>query len=139
MAKQNRVDNKVKKDKDKDWKFTIEPALPSEVSVEIDLEVSGTYEVDKLETETLPTKMPDPDNMPIRWFNNFSVKENGNYIKKKYKVHIADLRAKLKEKDSKLVIYSDTHVPKLYYYEGAIDANDTFELTDGDPGSGQAP
>ena len=74
MAKQKKVDNKVKKDTDKDWKFTIEPALPSEVSVEIDLEVSGKYEVDKLETETLPTKMPDPDNTPIRWFNNFSVK-----------------------------------------------------------------
>ena len=139
MAKQKKVDDKVKKDKSKDWKFTIETAQPGEVDIEIDLEVSGHYEVDKLQTETLPTNMPAPDNTAIRWFNNFSIKENGSYTKKKYKVHIANLRAKLKEKDSKLVIYSDTHVPKLYYYEGAIDDDDTFELTDGDPGTGQAP
>ena len=137
MAKQRKVDNKVKKDKDKDWKFTIEPALPNEVSMEIDLEVSGKYEVEKLETETLPTKMPEPDNTAIRWFNNFSIKENGNFIRKKYKVTIPGLVSKLKEKNSKLVIYSDTHDPKLYYY-GDI-SSDTFELDDGDPGGGMAP
>jgi hypothetical protein len=137
MAKQKKVDNKVKKDKDKDWKFTIEPALPSEVNVEIDLEVSGKYEVDKLETETLPTNMPEPDNARIGWFNNFSIKENGNYIKKKYKVTIPGLISKLKEKNAQLVIYSDTHDPKLYYY-GNI-TSDTFELTDGDPGVGGSP
>jgi len=139
MAKQQKVDNKVKKDKDKDWKFTIETTRSGEVDVEIDLEVSGHYEVDKLQTETLPTNMPAPDNTAIRWFNNFSIKQNGNFIKRKYKVHIANLRAKLKEKSSQLVIYADTHEPKLYYFDGTINDDDTFELTDGDPAAGQAP
>ena len=137
MAKQQKVPDKVKKDKDKDWKFTIETAQPDEVNIEIDLQVKGNYEVDKLQTDTLPANMPDGTS--IRWFNNFSIKENGNYIKKKYKVTIPGLRAKLKEKNSQLAIYSDTHDPKLYYYEGTIDDKDTFDLTDGDPGAGSAP
>jgi hypothetical protein len=96
----------------------------------------GDYEVDKLETESLPTHMDDKT--PIRWFNNFSIKENGTHIKKPYIVRIHRLKEKLKEKDSKLVIYSDTHDPKLYYYDGTIEG-ETFELTDGDPAAGQAP
>ena len=137
MAKQKKVDGKVKKDKEKDWIFTIETAEPDEVEIELDLLTSGNYEVDKLETETLPTHMPDPDNKPIRWFNNFSIQENNKHIKKKYNVTIPGLQSKLKEKNSKLVIYSDAHDPKLYYYEGAING-DTFELADGDPANGMS-
>ena len=136
MAKQQKVGNKVKKDKDKDWKFTIETAEPNEVEIELDLLTSSSYEVDKLETETLPTQMPDKK--PIRWFNNYSIQENKKYIKKKYNVIIPGLQSKLKEKNSRLVIYSDTHDPKLYYYEGTING-DTFELTDGDPANGMSP
>jgi hypothetical protein len=137
MAKQGKVPDKAKKDGTSNKKFRIETDRQGEVEIVIDLFEDGEYEVEKLETGTLPTKMPAPDNNPIRWFNNFSIKENGNYIKKRYKVTIPGLKEKLKEKDSRLVIYSDTHKPKLYYYED-IDG-DTFELKDGDPANGMSP
>jgi hypothetical protein len=136
MAKQDKVPNKVRKENNNNRNYKIESAEPSEVEIEIDLLEDGDYEVDKLETESLPTHMDDKT--PIHWFNNFSIRQNRAYIKKPYVVRIPHLREKLKEKDSKLVIYSDTHDPKLYYYEGSIE-EDTFELTDGDPAVGHAP
>lgn len=138
MAKQDKVPGKAKKEGDGNRRYKIETSEPQEVEIDIDLLEDGDYEVEKLETESLPTNMPAPDNKSIRWFNNFSIKEKGKYIKKRYKVTIPGLEQKLKEKDSKLVIYSDTHTPKLYYYDGTIEG-DTFELTDGDPANGMSP
>ena len=138
MAKQNKVSGKVKDQGN--GKYKIDKGNgPDEVDIDIDLHGAGTYEVDKLETDTLPKSIDGPDGKPIsiRWFNNFSIQENKKYIKKKYNVTIPGLQVKLKEKDSKLVIYSDTHDPKLYYY-GPVDS-DTFVLEDGDPGGGMAP
>lgn len=133
MAKQASVPGKVQKLSN--TRFRIEADGPGEVDVDLDLLVDGNYEVDKLETNTLPTNMPPPENTPIRWFNNFSIKQDGQYINQRYLVTIPDLLTLLGK--SKLVIYSDTHDPKLYDY-GTI-TSDTFELTDGDPGSGGSP
>jgi hypothetical protein len=135
MAKQKKVSGKVRDKRNGNYQID-KGNGPDEVDLDLELP-GGQYTVEKLETETLPKRIPDePGGTLIRWFNNFSIQENNKYIKKKYKVKIPNLHEKLK--DSKLVIYSDTHVPKLYYYEGTIDG-DTFELEDGDPGAGGAP
>ena len=139
MAKQDRVPGRVQDQGG--GRFKIEKGdQPHEVDVEIELPANGNYAVDKLRAHIGgPNGLPGQiDGNPIRWFNNFSIKENGNYIKKKYRVTIPGLSAKLKEKNSQLVIYSDTHDPQLYYYRGSI-ANDTFELSDGDPANGMSP
>lgn len=140
MAKQNKVSGKVHDEKN--GKYKIDKGNgPDETDVDIDLNGANNYEVDKLETDTLPQTIDDPATkqpVSIRWFNNFSIKENGNYIKKKYTVTIADLQSKLKVKNSKVVIYSETHDPQLYYLDPQP-TGDTFELDDGDPGTGQSP
>ena len=137
MAKQNKVSGKVQNKGNGNYKVD-KGNGPDEVDVDIDLHGANNYEVDKLETDTLPKTMPDdPNGQPIRWFNNFSIKENGNYIKKKYTVSITNLREKLG--NGKLVIYSENHDPKLYYYDDSKIKGDTFELDDGDPGAGGAP
>ena len=138
MAKQDKVPGKAKKEGDGNRRYKIEPAEPDEVELELELLEGGNYEVEKLETESLPRRMPEPDNKTIQWFNNFSIKEHGRYISKPYKVKIPNLREKLKLKNSRVVIYSDTHDPKLYYYEGGLDG-DTLELNDGDPATGMSP
>ena len=136
MAKQEKDNGKVK-DEGK-GKFKIEKGnQPDEVDVDIQLP-SGTYEVEKLKVKVggengLPEKIGDDT---IRWFNNFSIKENGNYIKKKYTVTINGLRQKLG--NGQLVIYCETHDPKLYYLEPQP-TGDSFELDDGDPAGGAAP
>lgn len=139
MGKQNKVSGKVQNKGNGNYKID-KGNGPDEVDVDIDLHGANNYEVDKLETDTLPKTIDDQDGKPvsIRWFNNFSIKENGNYIKKKYKVTIAGLQEKLKEKNSKVVIYSETHDPQLYYLDPQP-TGDSFELEDGDPGSGQSP
>jgi hypothetical protein len=91
---------------------------------------NGSYEVEKLSIDGLPEKMDD--GTPIRWLNNFAIKKNGQYIKQRYTVTIAGLSSAT----SKVVIIDGTG--KLYYYAGTV-ANDTIELTDGDPGTGHAP
>lgn len=140
MGKQAKVSGKVH---GQNGKYKIDKGNgPDEVDVDIDIPGGGNYEVDKLEvvkpdgSDVLPKTMPDGTS--IRWFNNFSIKQNGKYIKKKYKVTIPDLIAKLKEKNSQLVIYSETHDPNLYYLDPQP-AGDTFELDEGDPGTGQSP
>jgi len=138
MGKQNKVSGKVKKDPNNDRKYTIETDAAGEVDIEIELLEDGAYVVDKLQTESLPKKMPDPDSTTIRWLNNFSIQENRQNIKKKYNVRIPGLASKLREKNSRLVIYSDMQTPNLYYYQGTVQ-NDTFELSDGDPGVGMGP
>lgn len=140
MGKQAKVANKAH---GQNGKYKIDKGNgPDEVDVDIDIPGGGNYEVEKLEvvkpdgSYALPTAMPDGTS--IRWLNNFSIKQNGNYIKKKYKVTIPNLIAKLKEKNSQLVIYSETHDPQLYYPDPQP-TGDTFELEDGDPGGGMAP
>jgi hypothetical protein len=73
------------------------------------------------------------DGTAIRWFNNFAIKKNGQYINQKYKVMIAGLS---NSGNSRIVIFDGNGNP--YYYTGDV-VNDTIELTDGDPGVGMAP
>jgi hypothetical protein len=120
VQKNNSRNFKIKKDKD------------SELDVDVDIEEDGAYEVDKLSIEGLPTHMKD--GTPIRWFTNFAIKKNGQYINQHYKVKVPGLAASLAS--SRLVIFDGNGDP--YYYTGEI-VDDTFELTDGDPGIGHGP
>jgi hypothetical protein len=132
MARQNKVVVPGKVQKNNSKKFKIQKDKASEVDVDIEIEEDGEYEVDKLSVDGLPTHMYDGN--PIRWFNNFAIKKNGQYINQPYKITIQDLVSLLGS--SKLVIFDGNGDP--YYYTGAI-VNDTFEVTDGDPAPGQAP
>jgi len=123
------VPGKVKKEKSNPKKYKVEKDKTSESDVEIEVTGDGDYEVEKLSVDGLPEKMPDGN--PIRWFNNFVIKKNGQVIKEKYFVTIPPL-----EKSSRLVILDSTGEPR--YYEGEIKDN-TIELTDGDPGTGKSP
>ena len=131
MANQNKIIVKGKVQKESNRRFKIEKGKDSEVDVEIDIEEDGDYEVDKLSVDGLPAAMHD--GAAIHWFNNFAIKKNGQYINQKYKITIAGISNMGK---SKLVIFDGNGDP--YYYTGKI-TNDTFELTDGDPGTGKAP
>ena len=132
MARQNKVVVPGKVQKTNSKKFKIQKDKESEVDVDIEIEEDGDYEVDKLSVDGLPTNMYDGN--PIRWFNNFAIKKNGQYINQPYKVTIPGLVSLLGS--SKLVIFDGNGDP--YYYTGAI-VNDTFELTDGDPSAGSSP
>ena len=129
MADQNKIIVPGKVQKDNNRKFKIKRDKDSEVDVDIEIEEDGTYDVDKLSVDGLPTNMNDGTS--IRWFNNFAIKKNGQYINQPYKITIQGLASLLGS--SKLVIFDGNGDP--YYYTGAI-VNDTFELTDGDPGIG---
>ena len=132
MVRQNKVVVPGKVQKDNSRKFKIKKDKDSEVDVDVEIEEDGTYEVDKLSVDGLPTHMNDGN--AIRWFNNFAIKKNGQYINQPYKVTIQGLTSLLGK--SKLVIFDGNGDP--YYYTGAI-VNDTFELTDGDPAGGSSP
>ena len=132
MARQNKVVVHVKVQKNSIRKFKIQKDKASEYDVDIEIEEDGEYEVDKLSVDGLPTHMNDGN--PIRWFNNFAIKKNGQYINQPYKITIQGLVSLLGS--SKLVIFDGNGDP--YYYTGAI-VNDTFEVTDGDPGAGSSP
>jgi len=131
MADQNKVVVPGKVQKDSDRKFKIKKDKASEVDTDIEILEDGDYEVDKLSVDGLPTHMYDGN--PIRWFNNFAIKKNGQYINQKYKVTIPGISNMA---GSRLVIFDGNGDP--YYYTGAI-VNDTFELTDGDPAAGGSP
>ena len=131
MADQNKVVIPGKVQKDSNRKFKIKKDKTSEVDTEIEILEEGTYEVDKLSVDGLPTNMYDGN--PIRWFNNFAIKKNGQYINQKYKVTIPGISNLA---GSRLVIFDGNGDP--YYYTGAI-VDDTFELTDGDPATGGSP
>lgn len=115
-------------------KFRVRKHKESEIDAIIEiLEDTGidneSYEVEKLSIEGLPEKI---DGIPIRWLANFSVKKKGQYINQRYTVTIPGLSSST----SKVVILDSKG--NLYYYPDPI-VNDTIELTDGDPGTGQAP
>ena len=133
MADQNKKPISGKVHKTGKNKFKIDKDKGSEVDVDIDVLEDGDYDVEKLSVDGLPTHMPDPDGTAIGWFNNFSIKQNGQPIKKKYKVKIAGISNMGK---SKLVILDSTNVPR--YFDGTI-ADDTFEYNDGDPAVGGSP
>lgn len=122
------VAGKVEKDKNNRKKFKIMKEKTSEEDVTIELTGDGDYEVVKLSVEGLPPAMND--GQAIRWFNNFAIKKNGQYINEKFYVTIPD------SKGSRLVIFDGNGNP--YYYTGEI-KNNTFVLTDGDPASGWVP
>ncbi|MDQ3006375.1 MAG: hypothetical protein M3R47_13460 [Chloroflexota bacterium] len=131
MADQNKVVVPGKVQKDSNTKFKIKKDKTGEVDTDIEILEDGNYEVDKLSVDGLPTNMYDGN--PIRWFNNFAIKKNGQYINQKYKVTIPGISNLA---GSRLVIFDGNGDP--YYYTGAI-VNDTFELTDGDPATGGSP
>ena len=117
-----------KVDKLSNKKFKIKKDKNSEIDATIDIVEDGTYEVEKLSVDGLPTYMGD--GTAIRWFNNFAIKKKGQYINQQYSVTIAGLSS------SQVVILNGNG--ELYYYAGTV-RNDTIELTDGDPGIGGAP
>jgi hypothetical protein len=131
MVDQNKVVVPGKVQKDSNRKFKIKKDKTSEVDTDIEILEDGDYEVDKLSVDGLPSTMYDGN--PIRWFNNFAIKKNGQYINQKYKITIPGIS---NMGNSRLVIFDGNGNP--YYYTGDI-VNDTFELTDGDPGVGGAP
>lgn len=131
MADQKKVVVSGKVQKNSSKKFKIKKEKDSEIDADIEIVDDGDYEVDKLSVDGLPTAMTD--GTPIRWFNNFAIKKNGQYINQKYKVTIPGVS---NLGNSRLVIFDGNGNP--YYYTGAI-VNDTFELTDGDPAPGTAP
>ena len=132
MVRQNKVIVPGKVQKSNNKKFKIQKDKADEVDVDVEIEEDGDYAVDKLSVDGLPTNMND--GTAIRWFNNFAIKKNGQYINQPYKVTVPGLANLLG--NSKLVIFDGNGDP--YYYTGAI-TNDTFELTDGDPSTGLAP
>lgn len=122
------VPGKVEKDKSNNKKYKIIKDKNSESDITIELTGDGDYIVEKLSVDGLPTAMTDGS--PIRWFNNFAVKKNGQYINERFFVTIPDGGS------SRLVIFDGNGNP--YYYTGEI-KNNTIELTDGDPAGGFSP
>ena len=122
------VPGKVEKDKSNHKKYKIIKDKSSESDITIELTGDGEYEVEKLSVDGLPTAMTDGS--PIRWFNNFAIKKNGQYINERFFVTIPDGGS------SRLVIFDGNGNP--YYYTGEI-KNNTIELTDGDPAGGFSP
>jgi len=131
MADQNKVVIPGKVQKDNNRKFKIKKDKTSEIDTDVEILEDGDYQVDKLSVDSLPNHMHD--GTPIRWFNNFSIKKNGQYINQKYKITIPGIS---NMGSSRLVIFDGNGNP--YYYTGTI-VNDTFEMTDGDPGVGGSP
>jgi hypothetical protein len=122
------VPGKVEKDKSNNKKYKINKDKNSESDITIELTGDGEYEVEKLSVDGLPASMTDGN--PIRWFNNFAIKKNGQYINELFFVTIPDGGS------SRLVIFDGNGNP--YYYTGEI-KNNTIELTDGDPAGGFSP
>jgi hypothetical protein len=109
-------------------KFKIKKDKASEIDADIDIEEGGDYEVEKLSVDELPTHMKD--GTAIRWFNNFAIKKNGQYIRQRYSVTMTGLSS------VNVVICDSSGEP--YYYKGSV-KDDTIELRDGDPAIGGAP
>ena len=129
--RQNKVVIPGKVQQDSGKKFKIKKDKDSEVDVDVEIEEDGSYDVDKLSLDGLPTHMYD--GTEIKWYNNFAIRKGGQYINQPYKVKILGISGIA---PSRLVIFDGNGDP--YYYTGAI-VNDTFELTDGDPAIGKGP
>jgi hypothetical protein len=134
-AMQNKVviPNKVQKVGTGNRKFKIMKDKGNEVDADVEIvddpkDKDITFEVVKLSVDGLPPTMHD--GKPIRWFNNFAIRRNSEYINQRYFVTIPGLGS------SGVVIFDGNGDP--YYYTGSV-TNDTIELTDGDPAIGGAP
>jgi hypothetical protein len=134
-AMQNKVviPNKVQKVGTGNRKFKIMKDKGNEVDADVEIvddpkDKDITFEVVKLSVDGLPPTMHD--GKPIRWFNNFAIRRNSEYINERYFVTIPGLGS------SGVVIFDGNGDP--YYYTGSV-TNDTIELTDGDPAIGGAP
>lgn len=125
---QNKIVIPGKVDRLSNKKFKIKKDKASERDAEVDIAEDGDYEVEKLSVDGLPTQMKD--GAPIRWFNNFAIKKNGQYIKQRYSVTIAGLSS------VNVVICDSSGEPT--YYQGSV-KDDTIELSDGDPAIGGSP
>jgi len=128
------VPGKVQKNSNK--KFKIEKQKESELDVDIDIQTDGIYDVEKLSIDGLPGTMDN--GTPIRWFNNFSVKKNGEYINQSFTVKIAGISALRPAKKDLVIWDGNTNNGKPWVFRGDI-IDDTFELTDGDPAVGSSP
>ncbi|MFT3894726.1 MAG: hypothetical protein QM730_24110 [Anaerolineales bacterium] len=128
------IAGKVQKNSSKNFK--IQKQKDTERDVDIDIEEDGTYEVEKLSVDDLPTKMEDGTD--ILWFNNFSIKKNGQYINQSFKVTIAGLSAVRAEKKNIVIWDGNSNNGKPWIFSGDV-IDDTIELTDGDPSVGQNP
>ena len=131
MADQQKIIVPGKVQKENSKKFKIKKDKNSEVDVDIEIVDDGDYDVDKLSIDGLPATMNN--GAPITWYNNFSIKKNGQYINQKYMITIAGISALLG--NLRLVIFDGNGNP--YYYTGDI-VHDTFVMTDGDPGIGSS-
>lgn len=130
------IAGKVQKNAGNRKQFKIQKHKDTELDVDIDIEEDGDYEVEKLSVDGLPATMDD--GTPIRWFNNFSIKKNGQYINQSFKVKIAGLSA-LKAAKKNIVIWDgNTNNGKPWVFPGDV-SDDTIELTDGDPAIGSWP
>lgn len=116
-GKVNKLNNK---------KFKIDKDKKSEVDITVEIVDDGAYTVEKLSVDGLPVAMHD--GKPIQWFNNFAIKKAGQYINQRYFVTIPSIG------NAQIVIFDGNGDP--YYYTGKV-ANETFELTDGDPAIGK--
>ena len=132
MVEENTMQKKIvipgKVDRLSNKKFRIKKDKGSEIDTQVEIAEGGYYEVEKLSVDELPTHMKD--GTAIRWFNNFAIKKDGQYIKQRYSVTIAGLSS------VNVVICDSSGEP--YYYEGSV-KGDTIELTDGDPAVGGGP
>jgi len=128
MQNKTPIPDKVEKDKNNHKKYKILKDKDSESELTVELTGDGDYIVEKLSLEGLPKAMND--GMPIRWFNSFAIKKNGQYINERYFVTLPDGGA------SRLVIFDGNGNP--YYYTGEI-KNHVIEMTDGDPAGGWVP
>jgi hypothetical protein len=132
MVEENAMQKKIvipgKVDRLSNKKFKIKKDKDSEIDAEVEIAEGGDYEVEKLSVDELPTHMKD--GTAIRWFNNFAIKKNGQYIKQRYSVTIAGLSS------VNVVICDSSGEP--HYYKGSV-RDDTIELADGDPAVGGGP
>jgi hypothetical protein len=133
---QNKTVITGKVQKDSNTKFKIKKDKDTELDVDVEIQDDGDYVVDKLSIDDLPATMND--GTAIRWFNNFAIKKNGNYINQSFKVTIAGLSSVRSAKKKVVIFDGNTNNGKPFVFEGDI-TNDTLELTDGDPAVGSSP
>src|SRR5215216_1511166 len=88
------IPNRVERDKANNRKFKVVKDKETETDVNVEIvddpkDKAITFEIDKLSVDGLPSTMHD--GKPIRWFNNFAIHRNGEYINQRYFVTIAGL------------------------------------------------
>ncbi len=125
------IHGKVEQKKDKDGKpekrkFKIKKEKKHEIDIDIEIEEDGTYEVEKLSVDGLPTEI---EGQTITWLNNFAIKKADHYINQRYFVTLPGVG------NRRVVIVDNNSHGVPYFYTGPVD-NDVIVLSDGDPGVG---